>query len=285
MKKPKMPSMGIGPKGVSAGMPKFASRALRPGGMAKGGKVKKMADGGPPMAQGRPGPMPAPQGRPGPMPQRPMGGPGGGRPGPMPAPQGRPGPMPQRPMGGPGGGRPMPPAPAPAPVKSAPAPAPAAAAGPGPADGAAVAARAVQAGVAAPPSGVAAPPSTQQGMQQRTINSPQFSGMSSVGSGPPPSGGPAVGRMVNSSPTDPMSLLKKGGKVSTQKWEHSSKDLAQDKKLAAKRGMSMKAWEKSAADKKHDTQQSMKGLKKGGMAKMARGGGVESRGKTRGKFI
>ena len=100
-------------------------------------------------------------------------------------------------------------------------------------------------------------------------------------------------------------FMKKGGKVSTQKWEHSSKDLAQDKKLAAKRGMSMEAWEKSAADKKHDTQQSMKGLKKGGdimaikdtpmgrkMAsaamgakKMARGGGVESRGKTRGKFI
>ena len=102
-----------------------------------------------------------------------------------------------------------------------------------------------------------------------------------------------------------MPIMKKGGKVSTQKWEHSSKDLAQDKKLAAKRGMSMEAWEKSAADKKHDTQQSMKGLKKGGdimaikdtpmgrkMAsaamgakKMARGGGVESRGKTRGKFI
>lgn len=79
--------------------------------------------------------------------------------------------------------------------------------------------------------------------------------------------------------------MKKGGKVPMAKWEHSKADLAQDKKLAAKRGMSLQKWEMSAADKKHDAQQSMKGLRKGGMTKMAKGGGVEFKGKTKGKFI
>ena len=60
--------------------------------------------------------------------------------------------------------------------------------------------------------------------------------------------------------------LKKGGAA---KWEGSAKDEAQDKKLAKKHGMSMKAWEASKMDKKHDRQESMKGLKKGGRAGMS----------------
>lgn len=95
-------------------------------------------------------------------------------------------------------------------------------------------------------------------------------------------GGPMPGRP----PVGPGApMMKKGGKVSEMAWEHSKADLAQDKKLAKKHGMSMEAWEKSSMDKKHDAQQSMKGLKKGGMAKMARGGGIESRGKTKGTMV
>ena len=52
------------------------------------------------------------------------------------------------------------------------------------------------------------------------------------------------------------------------KFEGSAKDVREDKKLAKKRGMSMKEWESSAADVKHDTQRSMKGLKKGGVTSM-----------------
>lgn len=56
--------------------------------------------------------------------------------------------------------------------------------------------------------------------------------------------------------------MAKGGKS----WEGSAMDMAQDKKLAKKHGMSMKQYEKSAIDKKHDQQKSMKGLKRGGKA-------------------
>jgi len=58
--------------------------------------------------------------------------------------------------------------------------------------------------------------------------------------------------------------MKRGGKA--EKFEGSAKDEMQDKKLASKRDMSMKDWEKSEADTKHDKQQSMKGLKSGGKA-------------------
>lgn len=76
-------------------------------------------------------------------------------------------------------------------------------------------------------------------------------------------------------PSDMVGVMaqKRGGKV---KFEGSAKDQAQDKKLAAKRGMTMKQWEASKADDKHDSQESMKGLKKGGAASgrtMKYGGG------------
>lgn len=60
------------------------------------------------------------------------------------------------------------------------------------------------------------------------------------------------------------SPYKKGGKV--ESFEGTKKDESQDKKLAKKHGMSMKSWEASKMDTKHDEQQSMKGLKKGGRA-------------------
>ena len=81
--------------------------------------------------------------------------------------------------------------------------------------------------------------------------------------------------------------FKKGGMVKGKKgWEGSAKDEAQDKKLAKKYGMSMSKWEKSDKDAQHDRQKSMEGLKKGGSVKRyAKGGGIESRGKTRGTVV
>jgi len=84
---------------------------------------------------------------------------------------------------------------------------------------------------------------------------------------PAPMPAPSMGGM--------MRPMKKGGE-----FEGSAKDMAQDKKLAKKHGMSMKAWESSKMDDKHDRQESMKGLKKGGSAgiKLARPGGYANGG-------
>lgn len=79
------------------------------------------------------------------------------------------------------------------------------------------------------------------------------------------------GKMAKNLPMiAPQSAYKKGGEA--KKFEGSAKDEAQDKKLAKKHKMSMASWEKSAMDKKHDKQESMKGLRKGGMAGYKVGG-------------
>jgi hypothetical protein len=65
--------------------------------------------------------------------------------------------------------------------------------------------------------------------------------------------------------------LKKGGAA---KFEGSAKDVKEDKKLAKKHHMSMKDWEKSEMDEKHDEQQSTEGLRKGGRTRRADGGAL-----------
>lgn len=89
----------------------------------------------------------------------------------------------------------------------------------------------------------------------------------------------------------PLRGMKKGGAA---KFEGSAKDVREDKKLAKKHGMSMKEWERSKMDEKHDKQRSMKGLKSGGECaldgemqgtrptggRMARKSGGRAKGKT-----
>jgi hypothetical protein len=67
--------------------------------------------------------------------------------------------------------------------------------------------------------------------------------------------------------------MKRGGKVAMK--EGSAKDMREDKAMAKKRGMTMKAWEKSAADKKHDAPKKMMS---GGVVKKATGGSMRGAG-------
>jgi hypothetical protein len=73
-----------------------------------------------------------------------------------------------------------------------------------------------------------------------------------------------------------MMAKKKGGAV-----EGSAKDVAEDKALAKKHGMTMKEWEKSAADKKHDKGCTCKACGGAVHGRMARkDGGRTGKGKT-----
>ena len=141
---------------------------------------------------------------------------------------------------------------------------------------------------------MAASPEMQEIMQRGSMNSPAMARPQNQGQGPTRENEPqvavnkimrmqaaddALGRFAPNQSDYPLGTAmpafqdryeqKRGGKV---KFEGSAKDQAQDKKLAAKRGMTMKQWEASKADDKHDSQKSMKGLKSGGRSKFGKGG-------------
>lgn len=69
----------------------------------------------------------------------------------------------------------------------------------------------------------------------------------------------------------PAGSYKTGGMIK----EGSAKDMREDKMKAKNAGMSMKTWEKSAADKKHDAPKKMAG---GGVVKKAGGGSMRGTG-------
>lgn len=91
--------------------------------------------------------------------------------------------------------------------------------------------------------------------------------------------GASYGRSIGDTGAD-VGAYKKGGMMK----EGSAKDTREDKAQAKKRGMTMAQWEKSDADKKHDTA----GMKRGGKVakamcggstkKMATGGSVRGTG-------
>lgn len=221
MKRPPKPKMMSASGGM--GMPRFGSRAMRPGGMAKGGKVEKMATGGRPMKQTDMRKAAASQ-PPSKMPPRPMGGPGSG----LMAGQGRP--MPTQTPG----------RPSPAMQQMA--------------QQAMAQTNRAQIGAPRPVGAVAATNgSGPSQMSQAAMQRGQSAMQRSV---PPPAGGAAGGLSQMGRPPG----MAKGGKVS---------DVAQDKAIAKK------------AVHTHE-----KALHKGKpLTKLARGGGVETRGKTRGKFV
>jgi hypothetical protein len=76
--------------------------------------------------------------------------------------------------------------------------------------------------------------------------------------------GPMTQEQAYNGQQQAVTAKKRGGKVSNAKWEHSQKDLTQDRRLAKKYGMSMDEYEQSDVDAKHDRQQSAKGLRRGG---------------------
>lgn len=83
-----------------------------------------------------------------------------------------------------------------------------------------------------------------------------------------------MAKNMHKMPDGSMMPGKKHGDSKKSSKEGTAKDMREDKAMAKKRGMTMKQWEKSAADKKHDAPKKMAG---GGVM---RGTGAAIRGKT-----